>query len=94
MSAIGASMGYFFTSLCTIIQLKKDGERKLFTMVMAIVGVVFSVVFMILQLVPIPFLEGVHFGKESYIMLIIWVIIGLIFVLSRKNIKNSETVQE
>ena len=31
---------------------------------------------------------------ESYIMLIIWVIIGLIFVLSRKNIKISETMQE
>ena len=38
-----------------------------------------SFVFMVLQLVPIPGLSGVHFGKESYIMLAVWIAIGLAF---------------
>ena len=34
---------------------------------------------MMLQLIPIPGLSGVHFGTESYIMLGIWIVIGLVF---------------
>ena len=36
---------------------------------MAVTGVVFSIIFIVLQLIPIPWLSGVHFGKESYRML-------------------------
>ena len=32
-----------------------------------------------LQLIPIPGLEGVHFGKESYILLLVWIVIGIVF---------------
>jgi hypothetical protein len=39
---------------------------------------------MILQLIPIPGLSGVHFGKESYIMLVVWVLLGLIFYLKQR----------
>jgi len=91
MSAIGASIGYFFTSLCTLIQMKKDGDGKAITKVMAVLGVGFSVIFMILQLIPIPFLEGVHFGKESYVMLIFWIVLGVIFAFFKnKNKKISK----
>ena len=38
---------------------------------------------MVLQLVPIPGLSGVHFGKESYYMLVIWVLIGLVFYIKQ-----------
>ena len=79
MSAIGASIGYFFTCASTIITAKKDGDGSGFLKRMAWIGVVFSLVFMVLQLIPIPGLSGVHFGKESYIMLVIWIIIGLVF---------------
>lgn len=44
---------------------------------------ILSITFMILQLIPITRLEGVHFGKESYIMLAIWIILGL-FMSKRK----------
>lgn len=54
---------------------------------MAVAGVVFSIVFMILQLVPIPGLKGVHFGKESYLMLVVWVVMGLVFYLNQKRKK-------
>lgn len=85
MSAIGASIGYFFTCAATVVTLKrdKDGTKQLKSM--AVIGIVFSVLFVILQLVPIPGLSGVHFGKESYLMLVIWSLIGLIFYVFQKD---------
>lgn len=84
MSAIGASIGYLFTSASTLITSRRDGDGNKFLKSMAITGVVFSTVFMILQLIPIPGLNGVHFGKESYIMLVIWVAIGLVFYFMQR----------
>ncbi len=79
MSAIGASIGYFFTSAATLAAIRRDRDGSRFLKAMAITGVIFSVLFMILQLVPIPGLSGVHFGKESYIMLAVWIALGLLF---------------
>lgn len=91
MSAIGASIGYFFTSAATLTTMKRDGDGTKFLKVMATIGVVFSVIFMILQLVPIPGLNGVHFGKESYIMLIVWIAIGFVFyAMQRKFFTGKE----
>ena len=84
MSAIGASMGFFFTSAATLKQMKKDKDGNKFLKIMAILGVAFSVAFMVLQLIPIPGLNGVHFGKESYLMLLIWIVIGVIFYLFKR----------
>ena len=81
MSAIGASIGYFFTCASSLITMKRDGDGGAFLKYTAILGVIFSTIFMILQLIPIPGLSGVHFGKESYIMLIVWVLIGLVFYI-------------
>lgn len=91
MSAIGASIGYFFTAASTLITARRQGDGTLFLKAMASTGVLFSVVFMILQLIPIPGLSGVHFGKESYIMLIVWIIIGLLFYAKqRKFFSNAD----
>ena len=79
MSAIGASIGYFFTCASTIVTVRRDGDGTRFLWVMSVIGVVFSVAFMILQLVPIPGLSGVHFGRESYFMLLAWILIGVVF---------------
>ena len=84
MSAIGASMGYLFTCLATVKEIKKyhDGSKSLF--VLGIIGVIFSASFIVLQLIPIPGLEGVSFCNESYIMLIVWIVIGLIFFIRQR----------
>ena len=84
MSAIGASIGYFFTCASTLKTEKRDGDGSAFLRAMAITGIGFSLAFMILQLIPIPVLSGVHFGKESYIMLVVWVLLGLIFYLKQR----------
>ena len=85
MSAIGASIGYLATSVATLkaMQRDRDGTRSL--KVFAILGAIFSCIFIILQLVPIPGLSGVHFGKESYIMLVIWVVLGIVFYVKQRS---------
>ena len=84
MSAIGASIGYFFTTASTLRTCKKLGDGSRALRVMAGAGMGFSLVFMILQLIPIPGLNGVHFGTESYVMLIIWIVIGLVFYYKQR----------
>ncbi len=89
MSAIGASIGYLFTSLSTLVTIKRDGDGTLGLKIMAIIGSVFSCAFIVLQLVPIPGLSGVHFGTESYIMLAVWVLLGVAFYFKeRKRLKE------
>lgn len=89
MSSIGASIGYFFTCAACIKTMKKDGDGTPGKKILAITGMVLAVVFMLLQLVPIPGLNGVHFCTESYIMLVVWVVIGLYFYFfQRENFKT------
>ena len=83
MCAIGASVGYFFTCSSSLVTMKRDNDGSLFLKIMATTGVIFSLAFVVLQLVPIPGLSGVHFGKESYIMLVIWIVLGVVFYLFR-----------
>lgn len=91
MSAIGASIGYFFTCAATLVTLRRDGDGTKFLKVMATIGVIFSMAFMVLQLVPIPGLSGVHFGNESYMMLIVWIAIGVAFYLKQvKHFRNDQ----
>lgn len=79
MCAIGASIGYLFTCASTLVTVKRDQDGTPLLKAMAAVGVCFSVAFIILQLVPIPGLSGVHFGRESYMLLIVWIILGALF---------------
>ena len=79
MCAIGASIGYFFTCASTLVTLKRDKDGTIFLKMMAVIGVCFSIAFVVLQLIPIPGLSGVHFGKESYMLLVVWIVLGLLF---------------
>ena len=81
MSAIGASIGFGFTCLSALVVLKRDKDGSLFVKIMSAIGALFSLAFMVLQLIPIPGLAGVHFGKESYVMLVIWIALGVVFYL-------------
>lgn len=84
MSAIGASIGFLFTCISTLIVMKRDKDGTLLLKVMAILGLLCSVAFIILQIIPIPGLSGVHFGNESYLMLLVWVVIGALFFLNQR----------
>ena len=84
MSAIGASIGYLFTCLATHRVLRRDGDGTTLLRVLSVVGTVFSASFILLQLVPIPGLEGVHFCWQSYVMLGAWTALGAAFFLKQR----------
>lgn len=84
MSSIGASIGYFFTCMSTLVTIRRDKDGTKSLKALATIGVCFSVLFMILQLVPIPGLSGVHFGRESYIMLLVWIVLGAAFCFGKR----------
>ena len=91
MSAIGASIGYAFTCMSAIITMRRNNEYDVFLETMAFLGAGFSFMFMFLQLVPVPGLEGVHFGNESYIMLLVWLVIGGVFYAKQSSHFTDET---
>ena len=85
MSAIGASIGYLFTSLATSHELKRDKDGSVGLKVLSVIGILFSITFIILQLIPIPGLEGVSFCWQSYLMLVVWIVIGLVFYIKQRD---------
>ena len=91
MSAIGASIGFMFTCLCTCVTLRKDKDGSKGLFFLALIGSVFSAMFMVLQLIPIPGLPNIHFCNESYLMLGVWIVLGLVFfIMQRKKINANQ----
>ena len=84
MSAIGASIGYFFTSAATVVTINRDKDGSKALKFMGLLGLIFSLIFVVLQLIPIPGLMGVHFCKQSYLLLIVWIAIGLYFYFKQR----------
>lgn len=82
MSSLGASVAYLYVSL---IGIKKAENKKNKTI--AIIGVVISIVFVMLLLLPI---SPAALTKESIIALIIWCIVGSIayYMIQRKKTIN------
>lgn len=76
MSSIGAAIGYGYTSAATFKQA--HAERNIGIQVTAFLGCIFSLVFAVLLLVPIPMFDC-SLGKESYLCLIIWIALGIVF---------------
>lgn len=90
MSAIGASIGFLFTCTSAFVTLRRDKDGGVFLKIAALLGSVVSACFIVLQLVPIPGLDGVHFVWQSYVMLAVWVVLGVIFyIMQRKKIENA-----
>lgn len=76
MSSIGAAIGYGYTSLAAYKFAKLDDDISM--VVTGIIGFIMSLVFIVLLLVPIP-IFGCSLGKESYMSLIAWIVIGVVF---------------
>ncbi len=76
MSSIGAAIGYGYTSLSAYKFAKAEKKKNI--MMTGILGTILSLVFVVLLLVPVPMLNC-SLGKESYICLIIWIILGVLF---------------
>ena len=81
MSSIGASIGFFFTCMSTIVTLNRDGDGRFRHKCLAALGALLSLSFIELQLVPIRGLEGVNFCWQSYCMFGVWCVLGMLFFL-------------
>ncbi|MGM9551700.1 MAG: APC family permease [Clostridia bacterium] len=82
MSSLGAAIGYGYTSAAALkLSLKEKNAGIIIT---SIIGTIMAIIFMVLLLIPIP-LFNCSLGKESYICLLIWIVLGVVFyVTSRK----------
>lgn len=86
MSSTGAAIGYGYTSAAAFKYALRENNTSV--KVTGILGMIMSVAFLVLLLVPIP-MFSCSLGKESYICLAIWVVLGLVFFFSsRKNRVN------
>lgn len=76
MSAIGAAIGYGYTCIDSFIQQKKDKTPKIWLKTSAILGTVFSFLFIIMLVFPgMP----AYLAFPSRIMLFSWIILGVLF---------------
>ena len=85
MSSIGAAIGYGYTSLAAFKFAKK--EKNTGIMATGIIGSIMALAFIVLLFVPIP-MFNCSLGKESYICLVIWIVMGGAFYLLSKK-KNA-----
>jgi amino acid transporter len=91
MSSLGAAIGYAYTSAAAFVSARRKGDRGI--MFTGVLGTILAVFFMVLLLVPIP-VFNCSLGKESYICLIIWTVMGAVFYVRSKSKANRGRTSE
>ena len=76
---IGAAVAYAYTSAATLRLARKAGNRL--AAATGLVGLLFSVVIGLLFILPVFSSELATMATESYILLVLWAIIGIAFFL-------------
>lgn len=76
MSSVGAAIGYGYTSAAAYKYAKIESNP--FITFTGSIGSIMGVIFAVLLLVPIP-MFNCSLGMESYICLLLWSVLGLIF---------------
>lgn len=76
MSSVGAAIGYGYTSAAALKLAIKEKNKGI--MITGTLGLLFSLLFVVLLLIPIP-MFNCSLGKESYTCLIIWIVLGAVF---------------
>ena len=81
MASIGGAIGFAYTSISAFKY--SFSEKRIDIAIFGIMGFIFSLGFAVLLLVPIPGLN-VSLSRESYILLIVWLVIGAVFYYRRR----------
>ncbi len=89
MSSVGAAIGYGYTSAATLYFAVKDGDGGPGIKITGVLGVIFAVLFAILLLVPIKMFDC-SLGRESWICLIVWIVLGIIFYFTSRSKHRKE----
>ena len=86
MASTGAAAGFAYTSIAACKYAWQ--EKRTDIIILGAIGFIFAMLFEVLLLVPIPGVNGSLY-KESYILLIIWLTLGVIFYVytSRRKLR-------
>ncbi len=76
MASIGASIGFAYTSISAYKYAREEKRKDI--KIFGLLGFMLSLGMAVLLLVPLPGLN-VSLGHESYMLLIVWVMLGVIF---------------
>ena len=77
VASIGGAIGFAYTSLAAFKYSLAENRKDV--AVFGMMGFIFSVMFAVLLLVPIPGMFTALLSMESYLILIFWIIMGVIF---------------
>lgn len=78
ISALGAAIGFGYTSASAMRFAWEEGRR--WVVLSGFLGLLISVFFAVILLVPIPAFPG-SLGKETFLCLGIWTVLGILFFL-------------
>ena len=78
ISAVGASIGFGFTSAAALKYALQEKQKGVATT--GLLGVLISVFFAVILLVPIPAFPG-SLGRETYLCLGVWTLLGVLFFI-------------
>ena len=88
MSSIGGAIGYAYTSLAAYKYSSSENRKDI--MIFGMLSFIFSVIFALLLLIPVPNLDC-SLSKESYVLLILWLLMYVVFFfVNGKDINNNE----
>ncbi len=87
MSSIGAAIGYGFTSAATFVTMQKSKEKGIMLRINAILGTIFSLVFIVLLLSPTDWGFG-GLSTPARIALLAWTLLGIVFFIIAKKKKK------
>ena len=82
MSSIGGAVSMAYTSLAAVYFAKSEEKKRIDMIIFGSAGFIFSVIFALLLLIPVGF--DCSLEMPSYILLVMWSILGVIFY-RRKN---------
>lgn len=89
MSSIGGAIGYAYTSLAAYKYSRLESRKDI--AIFGILGFTFSVIFALLLLIPVPNLDC-SLSKESYVLLILWILMCVVFFfVNRKDINDEHS---
>ena len=86
MASIGGAIGFAYTSIASCKYAWK--EKRFDILIFGILGFILSVGMALLLLIPIPGLN-VSLYKESYVLLVVWVILGFAFFKARRGVQHT-----
>ena len=81
MASTGAAIGFAYTSISACKYAYKEGRSDI--VIFGALGFILSLAMAVFLLVPIPGLN-VSLGNESYMLLLFWITLGIIFYVVRR----------